>query len=69
MATTKKTTGIKMPRKLQIRFEIMCLLENEGKANDMASNLSDIMEDKFGIDCAIVVIDANRNKEIEAKIN
>jgi hypothetical protein len=49
----------------QIRFEIMCVLQGDGVANDVADKLSDFMEDELGIDCAIVVMDADTEEEIE----
>jgi hypothetical protein len=54
----------------QIRFEIMCVLQGDdrfvdGVANDFADKLSDFMEDELGIDCAIVVMDAETEEEIE----
>ena len=48
----------------QIRFEIMCVLQGDGVANDVADKLSDFMEDELGIDCAIVVMDAETEEEI-----
>ncbi len=47
-----------------IRFEIMCVLEGDGVANDIADKLSDFIEDELGIDCAIVVMDADTDEEI-----
>ncbi len=49
----------------QIRFEIMCVLQGDQVANDVADKLSDFMEDELEIDCAIVVMDAETEKEIE----
>ena len=48
-----------------IRFEIMCVLDSEGVANKIADKLFDFMEDELGIDCAIVVMDADKEEEIE----
>ena len=57
-----------------IRFEIMCVLQGDGDcptvlstdltANDVADKLSDFIEDELGIDCAIVVMDADADEEI-----
>lgn len=49
----------------QIRFEIMCVLQGDQVANDVADKLSDFMEDELEIDCAIVVMDAETEEEIE----
>ena len=48
----------------KIRFEIMCMLESDWIASHVADRISEFMEEMLEIDCAIVVMDTEKEKEI-----
>ena len=49
---------------MNIRYEIMCVLQNEMEAIEIENKLFMFMEDILGIDCAISVMKADEEQEI-----
>ena len=51
---------------IQIRFEMMTMIESLAKANEIGDKLYEYLENTLGYDCALVIIDANTDTEVTA---